>query len=181
MARINLNQAINLNFIIEKQPKTVELKRGVNDLDAILKTLTGVSEAEVLKHPYILAHIKDGSVSIIPDPMDPEAVAAAAEEIARRARAEAEAAKALKAAEQKKVEETLKTAALRQDGPTIAEFVAAGYKPSAYPPAGYASKSPQEEIDAWIAADRAHDDAPKTDAELKDAEAPADKADKPAA
>jgi hypothetical protein len=37
-------------------------------------------------------------------------------------------------------------------GPTIAEWVAAGYRASAYPPGGYNSKSTQEEIDAAIAA-----------------------------
>ena len=38
------------------------------------------------------------------------------------------------------------------DGPTIAEFVAAGYPASAYPPRGYASRSTAEEIAAAIAA-----------------------------
>lgn len=41
---------------------------------------------------------------------------------------------------------------LRQDGPTVEEFVAAGYPASKYPPAGYASKSTAEEIEAAIAA-----------------------------
>lgn len=40
---------------------------------------------------------------------------------------------------------------LRTDGPTLTEFMARGYKASTYPPNGYASKSPQEEIDAAIA------------------------------
>src|SRR5689334_7077706 len=40
---------------------------------------------------------------------------------------------------------------LRTDGPTIAEWVAAGYRASAYPPSGYASKSTAEEIQAAIA------------------------------
>jgi hypothetical protein len=35
---------------------------------------------------------------------------------------------------------------LRTDGPTVAEFVAAGYQASDYPPAGYASRSTDEEI-----------------------------------
>ena len=43
---------------------------------------------------------------------------------------------------------------LRQDGPTVGEFVAAGYQASGYPPEGYASRSSQEEIDAAIAAQR---------------------------
>lgn len=36
---------------------------------------------------------------------------------------------------------------LRLDGPTIAEFVEAGYLATNYPPEGYASRSSQEEID----------------------------------
>ncbi len=37
-------------------------------------------------------------------------------------------------------------AALREDGPTIAEFVAAGYPAANYPPHGYASRSSDAEI-----------------------------------
>ena len=36
----------------------------------------------------------------------------------------------------------------RSDGPTVAEYVAAGYKAANYPPAGYASRSTAEEIAA---------------------------------
>jgi hypothetical protein len=43
---------------------------------------------------------------------------------------------------------------LRTDGPTIAEFVAAGFSAKFYPPSGYTSKSTQEEIDAAIAAEK---------------------------
>ena len=43
----------------------------------------------------------------------------------------------------------------RTDGPTVAEYVAAGYKASGYPPAGYASKSTPEEIAAAVAAETA--------------------------
>jgi len=43
---------------------------------------------------------------------------------------------------------------LRQDGPTVGEFVAAGYQASGYPPEGYASRSSQEEVDAAINAQR---------------------------
>ncbi|EKT4528878.1 hypothetical protein QEM33_001434 [Pseudomonas putida] len=39
---------------------------------------------------------------------------------------------------------------LREDGPTVAEFVEAGYLAANYPPAGFASRSSQEEIDAAI-------------------------------
>lgn len=40
---------------------------------------------------------------------------------------------------------------LRNDGPTVAEFVAAGYQASNYPPFGYESRSTAEEIAAAIA------------------------------
>jgi hypothetical protein len=43
---------------------------------------------------------------------------------------------------------------LRTDGPTVAEYVDAGYQASSYPPAGYASRSTPEEIDAAIAAQK---------------------------
>jgi hypothetical protein len=39
-----------------------------------------------------------------------------------------------------------KASGLRDDGPTIAEFVARGYIASNYPPEGYASRSTPEEI-----------------------------------
>lgn len=45
-----------------------------------------------------------------------------------------------------------KTPTLREDGPTVAEFVEAGYQASGYPPEGYASRSTQEEIDAAVTA-----------------------------
>src|SRR5690606_37535223 len=41
---------------------------------------------------------------------------------------------------------------LRDDGPTVAEYVAKGYLAVNYPPQGYASRSTQEEIDAAIKA-----------------------------
>lgn len=41
---------------------------------------------------------------------------------------------------------------LRRDGPTVGEFVAAGYLASNYPPFGYASRSTDEEIAAAVAA-----------------------------
>lgn len=37
---------------------------------------------------------------------------------------------------------------LRDDGPTVEEYVAKGYKASEYPPKGFASKSSEEEIKA---------------------------------
>ena len=40
---------------------------------------------------------------------------------------------------------------LKQDGPTISEYVAAGYDPNGYPPKGYASKSSDDEVKAAIA------------------------------
>jgi hypothetical protein len=39
-----------------------------------------------------------------------------------------------------------KGAALRDDGPTVAEYVSAGYSASDYPPKGYTSRSTPEEI-----------------------------------
>jgi hypothetical protein len=43
---------------------------------------------------------------------------------------------------------------LREDGPTLAEFIEAGYLASNYPPEGYASRSSQEEIEAAIEAQK---------------------------
>jgi hypothetical protein len=43
--------------------------------------------------------------------------------------------------------------ALRDDGPTVAEYVAAGYLASNYPPTGYSPRSTPEEIEAAIAAE----------------------------
>lgn len=43
------------------------------------------------------------------------------------------------------------TVELRTDGPTVEEYVKAGYKASDYPPKGYASKSFEEEISAAVA------------------------------
>jgi hypothetical protein len=48
---------------------------------------------------------------------------------------------------------------LRTDGPTVAEYVDAGYQAGSYPPTGYASRSTAEEIEAAIAAQK-----PKADA-----------------
>lgn len=48
---------------------------------------------------------------------------------------------------------------LRQDGPTIADYVAAGYKASSYPPHGYVSRSTPEEIAVAVAAENAADKA----------------------
>ena len=41
---------------------------------------------------------------------------------------------------------------LREDGPTVEEYVAAGYQAANYPPQGYASRSTEAEITAAIAA-----------------------------
>lgn len=57
---------------------------------------------------------------------------------------------------------------LRDDGPTIAEFVAAGYSPSNYPPKGYASRSTPEEIEEALNAAKAEVDAKVRDAMLAD-------------
>jgi hypothetical protein len=42
-----------------------------------------------------------------------------------------------------------------EDGPTVAEYVSAGYLASNYPPRGYASRSTAEEIAAAVAAEKA--------------------------
>lgn len=58
-------------------------------------------------------------------------------------------------AEEEKVargETSVPATELKQDGPTIAEYVAEGYKAEDYPPAGYAPKSTKEEVDAFIKA-----------------------------
>lgn len=44
------------------------------------------------------------------------------------------------------------TSDLRDDGPTVAEYVAAGYMAANYPPRGFASRSTPEEIAAAVAA-----------------------------
>lgn len=46
---------------------------------------------------------------------------------------------------------------LRDDGPTIAQYVEAGYPATGYPPQGYASRSTPEEIEAAITAQKAAD------------------------
>lgn len=52
---------------------------------------------------------------------------------------------------------------LRDDGPTIAEFVDAGYPASNYPPKGFSSRSTPEEIEAAIAAETGGDDGGEAD------------------
>ncbi len=49
---------------------------------------------------------------------------------------------------------------LRQDGPTVGEYVAEGYKASNYPPQGYASRSAAEDIEEAL---KREQDAPETD------------------
>ncbi|RWP31814.1 hypothetical protein [Mesorhizobium sp.] len=49
----------------------------------------------------------------------------------------------------------LDTPSLRDDGPTVGEYVAAGYLASIYPPKGYASRSTPEEIAAAVATENA--------------------------
>ena len=58
---------------------------------------------------------------------------------------------------------------LRTDGPTIAEFVLAGYQADDYPPKGYASRSTDEEIAEYQrrqSDDRQHAEAAKAAAAL---------------
>lgn len=49
---------------------------------------------------------------------------------------------------------------LRTDGPTVLEFIEAGYLAINYPPAGFASRSSQEEIDQAIAAHKEQEEDP---------------------
>ncbi|AVI87788.1 hypothetical protein XJ28_18805 [Pseudomonas syringae pv. tomato] len=49
---------------------------------------------------------------------------------------------------------------LRLDGPTVSEYIAAGYKASNYPPQGYASRSTAEEIAEAL---KIEQEAPETD------------------
>lgn len=51
--------------------------------------------------------------------------------------------------------ESSKAPELKQDGPTVEEWVLAGYHADAYPPEGYASRSTPEEIAAAITAQKA--------------------------
>lgn len=51
---------------------------------------------------------------------------------------------------------------LREDGPTIKQYVDAGYKAKDYPPAGYESKHSKEEIDKAIADELAAEEAAKS-------------------
>lgn len=44
-------------------------------------------------------------------------------------------------------------AVLKDDGPTIEEYVKAGFKASTYPPKGYASKSSEEDVKKAVAAE----------------------------
>jgi hypothetical protein len=61
-------------------------------------------------------------------------------------------------------------AELKQDGPTVQEWVAAGYKASEYPPSDYASKSSAEDIATAVAAEeQAKVDADKLKAEAEKA------------
>ena len=56
---------------------------------------------------------------------------------------------------------------LRHDGPTVAEWVSAGYPASTYPPEGYASRSTPEEVADAIAVEKADADAAASRAELE--------------
>ncbi|TGS80951.1 hypothetical protein EN818_30770, partial [Mesorhizobium sp. M3A.F.Ca.ET.175.01.1.1] len=66
-------------------------------------------------------------------------------------------------------------AALPDDGPTIAEYIAAGYPAASYPPVGYTSRSTEEEIATAVKAEE--DAAAKAKADEKAAKALAKKRD----
>ncbi len=63
--------------------------------------------------------------------------------------------------------------ALREDGPTIAEYVKAGYPASAYPPAGYAPRSSEAEIVDAVRAETEAKAAAQAGASAKKAAKPA--------
>jgi hypothetical protein len=71
------------------------------------------------------------------------------------AKEKASEAKSAPADTEKPEADTEAKAPLSEKGPTIAEWCAANYKATGYPPAGFASKSTQEEIDAAIEAQAA--------------------------
>jgi hypothetical protein len=52
-------------------------------------------------------------------------------------------------------EENELTNNISDEGPTIKEYVEAGFKASEYPPKGYAAKSTPEEIEEYVAAETA--------------------------
>jgi hypothetical protein len=116
----------------EKGPhRTVSARPGVNIADHI-----GADSAMVDEPLYEeLSEEHDQAVA--------EAEAKALDEADAHA-----AACAARDEEQAKAEEER----LKEDGPTIAEWVAAGYPPENYPPTGYASRSTPEEIAAAIEA-----------------------------
>lgn len=58
------------------------------------------------------------------------------------------------------VDVTVTPGELRTDGPTVAEYVERGYQATAYPPAGYASRSTADEIAAAIEAQKPKDAPP---------------------
>jgi hypothetical protein len=55
---------------------------------------------------------------------------------------------------------------LREDGPTLQEYLERGYKASAYPPRGYASKADAAELEQAIAAECDTDEKEKEQARL---------------
>jgi hypothetical protein len=73
---------------------------------------------------------------------------------------------------------TSQSLAPREDGPTVQEFVAAGYPASDYPPEGYASKSTADEIAAAMAAAGQNPSQPTAQAPKRQPRAPR-KADAP--
>lgn len=97
MARINVTQNINL---------LVTGHGGVSTV-ALLRDRVNVIDNSLLGHPYLLAHIKEGSATLVPDLADPDEIARAAEEVARQARVKADAARALREGEQAKIDAAL--------------------------------------------------------------------------
>jgi membrane protein involved in colicin uptake len=91
---------------------------------------------------------------------------AAREEAEDKAAAEAQAKADAEAKAKADAEAKANAPQLRTDGPTLAEYVKAGYKPETYPPQGYAPANDPESIkQAEASAKRRADDDAKKGAE----------------
>lgn len=112
----------------------------------LVAQIAGAAAADALIQPAeiaLSAEEETGPVAVLEDGTVIRGKAAA--EILRLRVSEGQSTDA-KAPQEKKLSE------LKQDGPTIEEWVLAGYAAKGYPPHGYASRSTDAEIQAAIAA-----------------------------
>ncbi|ROM94396.1 HeH/LEM domain-containing protein [Pseudomonas brassicacearum] len=65
------------------------------------------------------------------------------------------------------VEDGKSPTSLREDGPTIAEWLTAGYQVGNYPPEGYASRSTPEEIEAAQSLGKSQEDTENDPLKMK--------------